>query len=118
MKGLFLDDERIPSDVTWLTYAQGIEWIIVRTFDEFKAALEKGANVFDLISFDHDIQDFDEHGVERDGYTCFKWLSELCLDTGRPPPVCIVHSKNPCGSENIRCHYQNLCEYFRSTGAE
>ena len=30
LKGLFLDDERNPEDVTWIKYPDNIEWIVVR----------------------------------------------------------------------------------------
>lgn len=113
MKGLFLDDERNPQDVTWVDYPQGIEWRVVRTFDAFVAALEENGVAFELISFDHDLQDFDASGVERTGYTCMKWLSERSLDTETPPPALFhVHSMNGPGGGNIRSLYSNLLDHF------
>jgi len=108
MKGLFLDDERNPTDVTWLTYAVGIEWTVVRTFEAFTQALLLPGASFDLISFDHDLQDFTASGQELTGYTCFKWMYERCLDGLMGLPECVVHSKNGVGGENIALHYDNL----------
>lgn len=108
MKGLFLDDERVPTDVTWLTYAQGIDWTIVRTFEQFTQALLLPGAEYHLISFDHDLQDFTGSGEELTGYTCFKWLADRCLDGLQSLPQCIVHSKNGVGAENIARHYNNL----------
>lgn len=113
MKGLFLDDERIPQDVTWVEYPAAIEWKVVRTYDEFVAALTEDGADFALISFDHDLQDFDSSGVERTGYTCMKWMSERALDTDTPPPAIFhVHSKNGPGGGNIRSLYSNLLDHF------
>ena len=33
IKGLFLDDERVPQDVTWVNYPKNIEWTVVRSYD-------------------------------------------------------------------------------------
>ncbi len=55
-KGLFLDDERVPSDVTWVDYLDKIEWTVVRTYAEFLEHMKMG--VYSYYSFDHDIQDF------------------------------------------------------------
>ena len=54
MKGLFLDDERVPQDVTWVVYPKNIEWTVVRSYDEFFHEFHRGQ--FQVISFDHDIQ--------------------------------------------------------------
>lgn len=35
IKGLFLDDERVPQDVTWIKYPENVEWVVVRSYDEF-----------------------------------------------------------------------------------
>ncbi|MBD8089186.1 hypothetical protein IFT48_04265 [Pseudomonas fluorescens] len=108
MNGLFLDDERVPTEVTWLIYAEGIEWTIVRTFEAFTQALLQPGKIFEVISFDHDLQDFTASGQELTGYTCFKWMHDRCLDGLMNLPECLVHSKNGVGAENIARHYDNL----------
>ncbi len=109
VKYLFLDDERMPRDVTWLLIggvgSQGADWQIVRSLDEAKEWVLK--NGFpDVISFDHDLG-FDHYGGdysdEKTGYDFAKWLVEYDMDTGTMPEGFryTVHSKNPTGSENI-----------------
>lgn len=112
MKGLFLDDERNPQDVTWLSYPANINWNIVRTYAEFSNAIL--TQDFDIISFDHDIQDYDLKGNERTGYDCMKYLVEMALDKAIILPRCVVHSQNPTGAENIRKYYENACKYLEN----
>lgn len=108
MNGLFLDDDRNPEDVTWLTYPSAVEWTVVRTFETFTQAMLEATLGFDLISFDHDLMDFKASGEEMTGYTCFKWVEDRCLDGLMALPECVVHSKNGVGGENIARHYDNL----------
>lgn len=121
LKGLFLDDERNPEDVTWINYSTNIEWTIVRTLSTFIDEME--SNVYDYYSFDHDIQDFwvqpvgtplyeSAFGVvvsdketrgEYTGYNaavCLKDYMTLYL-VSKLPVGYYVHSKNPVGAENI-----------------
>ena len=94
-KHLFLDDERNPSDVFWISIEKG-DWQIVRSFQEAKDWVLK--NGFpDVISFDHDL------GTELSGYDFAKWLVEYDLDTGSMPEEFnyTVHSKNTVGQKNI-----------------
>lgn len=119
---LFLDDERYPSDVTWVDdvrYSQ-LSWVIVRSYDEFVTFIED-CGLPEFVSFDHDLAD--EHYqtllnaveyevddgdlkktftvMENTGYTCAKWLVEYCQDNGLKFPEYVVHSMNPIGKENI-----------------
>lgn len=108
MKGLFLDDERNPQEVTWVNYPENVEWTVVRSFSEFvKAATTQG---FDLMSFDHDLQDFSK-GAEMTGYDCLKWL---CNNSTYIPncllPQIVVHSMNPIGKVNILTYWKNYLE--------
>ena len=116
MKGLFLDDERNPSDVTWVNYVnkEDIEWTVVRTYNEFVNAIS--ADNFDCYSFDHDLQDYemrpmepiqsafgevamelDDVYQERTGADCAR---ELVKTKGKIE-IFYIHSKNPIGCENI-----------------
>ena len=58
IKGLFLDDERYPQDVTWIKYPDNIEWTIVRSFQDFSLEMTHGDNDYYVYSFDHDIQSY------------------------------------------------------------
>lgn len=108
MKGLFLDDERNPQEVTWVNYPENIEWTVVRSFSEFvKAVSTQG---FNIISFDHDLQDFSK-GAEMTGYDCLKYYCNFLLyveDCFLPQVV--VHSMNPIGKVNILTYWKNYLE--------
>ena len=114
MRKLFLDDERIPADVTWVDIGAG-PWHVVRSFNQAVTwVLEHGFP--DVISFDHDLgyelYDTNADGIvividsteAKSGYDFAKWLVEHDLDTGNMPAgfAFTVHSMNPIGAENIR----------------
>lgn len=106
MKGLFLDDERNPIDVTWVQYPDNIEWVVVRTFSEF--VKEVTSRPFALISFDHDIQDF-SRGTEMTGYDCLKFYCNFIDLQGLAlPQLVLVHSMNPIGKVNIMSYWKNF----------
>jgi hypothetical protein len=115
MKYLFLDDERVPSDVTWVNIARTTEWVIVRSNDAAVTwVLENGFP--DIISFDHDLGyeafDTNENGIiivtdateTKSGYDFAKWLVEYDMETGLMPAnfTFTVHSMNPIGAKNIQ----------------
>ena len=82
LKGLFLDDERNPQDVTWVKYPKHVEWVVVRSYDEFFYEFHRGQ--FQVIYFDHDIQDYNRHGVEMTGYTVLKAMIDYLIDNPTP----------------------------------
>jgi len=110
MKYLFLDDERMPKDVTWLLIGGvghwSTDWNIVRSYDEAIAWVTE--NGFpNVISFDHDLglmHYANDYSDEKTGYHFANWLVEYDMDTDTMPEnfKFTVHSKNPTGSENIR----------------
>ncbi len=110
MKYLFLDDERMPRDVTWMLIGGfdcwAADWQIVRSLNEAVAWVK--ANGFpDVISFDHDLGMAHYEGNYSDGTTGLdfaKWLIEYDMDTHTMPEnfTFTVHSMNPIGAENIR----------------
>lgn len=109
--GLFLDDERNPEDVTWIKYPDGIQWTIVRNVQDFEVCM---ANVwYDYVSFDHDIQCYDQNGDEIKGYDLLKKMLEydgewlLKMDK-----VFYFHTKNPIGEENMKCYYNNYMKFL------
>ena len=112
MKGLFLDDERFPNEVTWENYPENIEWDIARTVKEFLDLIRTGS--YGIISFDHDLQDFDETGNENTGYTAVKQLVIFVMYRGtKIPQKCYFHTKNPIGKENMQSYWENflgVCE--------
>lgn len=106
---LFLDDERDPSDVTWVPgFDHTLDWEVVRSFDE-ACAFVKTVGVPDVVSFDHDL------GLGKTGLDFAKWLIEYDLDYAvlKPGFAFTVHSMNPVGRENIRALVQSyICVRF------
>ena len=110
---LFLDDIRVPSDVTWIELPE-VEWKIVRNYDEFVNII-CSFGMPELISFDHDLsfehypqtkEDYSEKidyskYSEKTGYDCAKWLVSECQKLGVKHPPYVVHSMNPVGVKNI-----------------
>lgn len=125
---LFLDDVRFPTDCFTYTREPRYnieEWVIVRSYEEFKTTLEdylsKG-KFPKLIAFDHDLGDehiqdlfsdknfgkldseislnYDSY-KEKTGYCAAKFLVNICLDKNLELPEFIIHSMNPVGKKNI-----------------
>ena len=96
LKMLFLDDERMPEDVTWITMYPG-HYDIVRSFDEFRAYI-KANGIPNIISFDNDL------GGWREGYHCADWLVGQFLFEGMNLPEefdFTVHTMNPIARKRI-----------------
>lgn len=106
---IFLDDERNPRNVGWLSYERVIElknqqdWLVVRTYDEFVKNVSDFFHDIETLSLDHDL------GDSKSGYECAKWLVDYIMDNGHPNNLktVSVHSQNPVGKRNI-------IDYFRS----
>lgn len=136
MKYLFLDDIRVPGDVTWMYIGTGKEynksrgapWNIVRSFREAVDWVNK--NGFpNVISFDHDLgyEEYDttESGMvvvtkateEKSGYDFAKWLIEQDMDMNIMPDdfTFTVHSKNPAGARNIQLLLDNYIQHKRKS---
>ena len=112
MIGIFLDDERNPEDVFWLSYPQGIEWYVVRTYADFYFCICHMGDEEYVVSFDHDIQDYNLLGNELTGYDCLKSLVDFCLDTGAKLPVSFFHTQNPVGKQNMQAYYENAKKHL------
>lgn len=111
---LFLDDMRVPSDVTWVSLPtlNRKDWVIVRNYDDFVSCIEsRGLPSF--ITFDHDLADEHYHTgdqstyVEKTGYDCAKWLVDYCMTHNYEIPKFQVHSLNPVGAKNISMYITN-----------
>ena len=87
---LFLDDIRNPTDCTNYStmfmpsnrnsFYEG-DWIIVRTYNEFVYTIKElysNGGSLDVISFDHDLADFQDN-VEYTGVDCAKWLVDFLI---------------------------------------
>jgi len=82
---LFVDDERMPRDVSS---------VVVRTYNEAcKYVTINGTP--DHVDFDHDL------GDGESGHDFAKWLVNRALDGHGFPSSFAVHSQNPIGRKNI-----------------
>lgn len=132
---LFLDDERTPQNVYYLTgnkcYLE-LNWVIVKNFDEFvKTIEEKGIPL--ICSMDHDLKDthyyhyntftrftgkIDYELTEGTGYECAKWLiNNYLIKNNLDAPKILIHTQNPIGKENIKKIFENynkLRDYERN----
>lgn len=113
---LFLDDIRLPSEVSnyftpvkYRTLYRKEGWIIVRNYNDFVNYIESN-ELPELISFDHDLADdhydpstwtesFEYH--EKTGYHCALYLLDYCYNKGYNVPQCLCHSMNPVGKKRI-----------------
>lgn len=114
--GLFLDDERLVSDVSWISYPEeNINWTIVRCYRSFKEEVEN--QIYDYYSFDHDIDDYDDLLKERTGYDCLKFLVEHLIETEQPIKniQCFFHTQNPIGKKNMSSYWYNFNQYLEGT---
>lgn len=107
-KILFLDDERVPTDVTWMSYPEGAVFTVVRNSAQFFDELFR--QEFDIVSFDHDIQEFVEGG-EVTGYDILKEMVDMYLWNKNTLLQCLFHTQNPIGKKNMECYYQNAVKF-------
>lgn len=109
---LFLDDNRIPTHVTWVDIPKDQHYSVVRNYQEFVDIITlRGLPKF--VTYDHDLSDCHYgHGLkgdsipydkytEKTGYDAAKWLVEYCMNKGVKHPPYQVHSMNPVGKSNI-----------------
>lgn len=111
MIGIFLDDERNPEDVTWIQYPEGIEWYVVRRMNDFLFCIYNMENTDYVVSFDHDLQDYNLAGKENTGHDCLKSLVDYCMDKGYMLPECFFHTQNPVGKKNMVSYYENAKKF-------
>lgn len=116
MQGIFLDDERNPDDVTWVTYPEGVEWHVVRNAAQFIRMLTacKFTGEDFIVSFDHDIQVF-VNSEEITGYDILKKMVDEQLYGNKRIPECYFHTQNPIGKKNMQMYYNNAKEYQNKT---
>lgn len=116
MYKLFLDDIRTPLGVSLFSsnpLYKYDDWVIVRTYNEFvKIITERGLPL--LVSFDHDLADFDINYDEKTGYDCAKWLVNYCIDNNLDLPDYLVHSWNNVGKDNIISYIENYKKHQKN----
>lgn len=111
---IFLDDERVIQDVTWVDYSKwsGAYVISQSSTSRLISYIKHYGKYFDwentLFSLDHDLQDF-EGEEESTGYTFIKWLIDFMVENEISLKFLnvVVHSQNPIGKENIEKYISN-----------
>ena len=106
---LFIDDERMPTDVTWGSHEfyQQFPWTIARTKQRVMELIAM-YGFPDFVSFDHDLS-----SNEPTGKDIANWMIEVDLDgTYRIPAdfQFYVHSRNPVGKQNIEGLFNSYLE--------
>ena len=109
---LFLDDNRIPTHVTWVDIPKDQHYSVVRNYQEFVDLITlRGLPKF--VCYDHDLGSAHYgHGLngddipydsytEKTGYDAAKWLVDYCMNKAIKHPSYVVHSMNPVGKQNI-----------------
>jgi hypothetical protein len=119
-QGIFLDDERKPSQVTWIKLPTDVVWEIVRSYDDFvnwfKLNDLRGLPMPEVITFDHDLSwdhysdtdHIDYSKKEKTGYHAAQWFTEYLDKKGITElPEVYSHSMNPVGRQNISYYLYN-----------
>lgn len=107
---LFIDDERMPTDVTWGNEAfySVYPWTIARNKQQVVKLIEM-YGFPNFVSFDHDL------GTnEPTGKDIANWMINCDLDGVYRMPDSFsfyVHSKNPTGKRNIEMLLTPYLEY-------
>lgn len=108
-KYIFLDDERMPGDVTWVhlpVLPAGEKWHVVRSFEEFQQAVMAGDTV-EKVCFDHDL------GTLKTGMHCARWFCDYIRCWDKPIPEYVVHSMNPIGAISIDWEFKDLIRQIK-----
>lgn len=98
---IFLDDERQIEYISDRINISEYEWIIIRNYFDFLDYADDNFDKIKLISFDHDIDSFDEGGVEWTGRDAARYIVDKCQSEGLIFPDFLVHSMNNIGKQNI-----------------
>jgi hypothetical protein len=117
---LFLDDERVPTDLVALLPKWEYDLKIVSRLDRFHVARSVNeakalVNRYgwpSFASFDHDLGHHDGTPLPT-GMDFVKWMCEKVLDGDikiNPDFEFIAHSANPVGRDNIRKYLENFLD--------
>ena len=112
---IFLDDVRVPTDVTWANIPVDQHYSVVRSYKEFVDLITLRREVPKYVCYDHDLAmamyRIDEIPYnsydEKTGYDCAKWLVNYCMERGIKHPPYVVHSMNPIGKKNIESYIES-----------
>lgn len=136
---LWLDDIRNPFDKDFTPYValynpflnQPHEITWVKNYEEFNDYI-KFYGIPDAISFDHDLapehytpqeywNDFEKSKeyqdnkkyTEKTGLDCVKLLVGYCKIIKEKLPICVYHTANPVGKENMESYINNAKKHLK-----
>ena len=102
---LYLDDIRNPHQSGY----KDNEWIVCKNDKTFKDMFMSFDSIITHISFDHDIDSYDENGDEVTGYD---YIQDNNLDISNL--TLNFHTANVVGKVNMEVYWQNFYKYYRS----
>ena len=107
---LYLDDIRHPHQSGY----QDNEWIVCRNDKTFKDMFMSFDSIITHISFDHDIDSYNDDGTEVTGYDCVKWLCDYIQDNNIDISklTILTHTANVVGKENMKAYWDNFKNYY------
>ena len=110
---LYLDDIRNPHQSGY----QDSEWIACRNDKTFKDMFMSFDSIITHISFDHDIDSYDENENEVTGYDCVKWLCDYIQGSNLDISNLMLnfHTDNVVGNENMVCYWNNFKDCYCAT---
>ena len=110
---LYLDDIRYPTQSGY----KDSEWIVCRNDKTFRGMFTSFDNIITHISFDHDIDSYNDDGTEVTGFDCLKWLCNYILDNNLDISNLTLnfHTVNVVGKENMMYYWRNFKNYYYAT---
>lgn len=118
---IWLDDIRDPNFSDWLLqYApefyyeknKGTHQVVWATdYHSFIEAVDRHQNTITHLSFDHDINSYNENGEELTGYNALKKVLDILpIDIVKRTRF-TIHSANPVGRDNMLCYLENFYKH-------
>lgn len=113
---VFLDDERTVDFIQDKVQLDKYHWIVIRNYFDFIDFIDDNLNDIGLVSFDHDIDSFDEGNIEWTGKDAALYLQRACQEREVLHPDFLVHSMNNIGKQNIISHIKNYISKYEGRG--
>lgn len=113
---VFLDDERTIDFIGDKVKLNNYKWFIIRNYFDFIDFVDDNLESIALVSFDHDIDSFDEGNIEWTGKDAALYLQRACQDRNINHPDFLVHSMNNIGRQNIISHIKNYISKWEKRG--
>ena len=108
---LYLDDIRFPL----LTYKKPEEWETIRNPLELFMVFCTNYENITHISFDHDLNYYNENDEEITGYKCLQFICDFMLEKNIDPSEYIFyfHTANPVGKKNMQSYWNNFQRHYK-----